>query len=153
MFFKPYMIQEYFYCKNKTYITKNNLYKSDNKYIQIGNIIDEDNQKIKFNGFEIDGLDKKRKEILEVKKTCTNFEGIKYQLIYYIFLLKKLYKSYTGRIICKESKKEYKINPQEEDFIKLKKILNAIEDIDSFDVSLKKKEKCEKCGYFDFCFS
>lgn len=151
MFIKPYIINSYFYCKNRVYIELNSISKTEHENVSIGKVLDESNNKIKFDGFEIDGIDLKNKLIIESKKSKSNFDGNKYQLIYYIYLLKHIYKDFNGKLIFKNNNEEILIEYNKEEELKLLLILEKIKEIKNFDINLINSNKCELCGYFEFC--
>lgn len=153
VFVNPFLIQSYFYCHNKVYIEKNKLSISEHENLFIGKLLDEENNKIKFDNFEVDEIDLKNKYIIEYKKSCSNFEGNKYQLLYYLYLLKNIYTDFKGKLVCIENKKEYIIEKTKLEEDKIKIILKNISNIDVFDISLLNNGKCEKCGYYEYCHS
>ena len=150
---EPNLINEYFYCKNKLIIK--NLQTSFNKYIAIGNMYDKENlSKIKLGNFEIDEIDFNNKIIIERKKRISNFEGSKFQLLYYLYLTKHIYKNFQGILVGIEDNKKYKFKLNKENEKELEKICNDIIDIinqNSFNKELLIESKCKNCGMYDFC--
>lgn len=149
----PYLVQSFFFCKNQTLIAKNRLYTSQNKQLYIGKIIDSENDKVVFDSFEIDSIDHKQKIIIEYKKSCSNKEGSLFQLIYYLYLTKDIYKNYKGKLICIENKKDFLIELNQKNKEELFNIIDKINNLNHFDNSLIDEEKCLSCGYYDYCIS
>jgi len=150
-FINPYLIQSYFYCENKVFIEKNKINVPKHSNIDIGNMYDEDLKKVKFEGFEVDEINKKLKVIYEFKKRYSNPKGNKYQILYYLFLTKKIMKNYIGVVKYIENKIEikYKLNKKTEK--KLLDIINKIQEINDFNHKLINSNKCINCGQNDFC--
>lgn len=151
MFISPYLINAFLYCPNRCFILKYKLAESEHINMYIANLYDDDLDKVRFNDFEIDSIDKEQKIIYEYKKTCSNFEGNKFQLIYYLYLTKNIYKNYFGVLICIETETENKVYLNNETEEILLSILDKIEKLNTFDTSLLKKDKCQECGLYDFC--
>lgn len=150
---EPNLIKEYFYCQNRLIVK--DLNKSYNKYIAIGDIYDKENfQKIKFGNFEIDEIDFNNKIIIERKKRISNFEGSKYQLLYYLYLTKNIYKDFIGMLIGIEDNKKYLFKLTKEHEKELLIICNNIYNIlneKKFNNNLLIESKCKNCGMNDFC--
>jgi CRISPR-associated exonuclease Cas4 len=111
---------------------------------------------IQLEGIRIDYFDPVNKVIHETKKSGSNEAAHKWQLKYYIYVLKQ--HGMDGAIGILEYPKQRKtekvtITPEDED--QLKKIET---DIRELVVSAScppriKKSKCRNCSYFDFCWS
>lgn len=150
---EPNLIKEYFYCHNRLIVK--DLQKSFNKFIAIGNIYDKNNlNKIKLGNFEIDEIDYNNKLIIERKKRISNFEGSKFQLLYYLYLTKNIYKKFSGLLIGIEDNKKYSIILTQQ---KEKELLIVLDEIKSimlrceFNNNLLIESKCRNCSMYDFC--
>ncbi len=150
---EPNLIKEYFYCHNRLIVK--DLQKSFNKFIAIGNIYDKNNlNKIKLGNFEIDEIDYNNKLIIERKKRISNSEGSKFQLLYYLYLTKNIYKKFSGLLIGIEDNKKYSIILTQQKEKELLIILDEIKSImlrGKFNNNLLIESKCRNCGMYDFC--
>lgn len=151
----PNLINEYFYCKNKLLLK--NLITTNNNFVQIGSILDLDNKsKIRIGNFEIDDINHTTKTIIEIKKRITNFDGNKFQLLYYLHLTKNIFPNYTGKLIGLEDKKSFNLilsKKNEEDLLRILKNINEFILKNNFDYTLLIESKCIKCGCYDFCYA
>lgn len=153
MFIQPYLLDAYLYCKNKCYIQKNKLATSEHENIYIGNLYDSELKKVKFDGFELDEINKQKKIIYEYKKSCSNLEGNKLQLLYYLYLTRDIFIDFKGVLKCIEDKLEIDVLYDNYEVEKLLIVINEIKELNKFDVTLTNNLKCEKCGLYDYCHS
>lgn len=94
-------------------------------------------------------------EIHEVKKSDKMKTADRYQLLYYLFYLKKLGIEAIGIINYPSKHKVEKITLTEKGEKELMKIIEDIENIINRDEPIKPERKsyCKKCAYYEFCFS
>ena len=106
------LINYYFHCKRQCYLHGNRLNLEDNsEQVQIGKAYHEEKLKGKNTEIELDHikLDKLTNEYLtEVKKSDADPEAAKWQLLYYLKVLKEKGIERKGRLEFIEKKKENK---------------------------------------------
>lgn len=151
------LLNEFIYCKNKIIFIKNKIKQAENINIKIGNIYDEDNKKIRIGNIEIDGIDKKNKLIIELKKNMKNLDGDRFQCLFYLYYLKNIYKDYKCKIIYKENEKEeiIELNKKNE-----KLLISKIKELENHYISgeynknlIDLDKKCRGCGFLDYCIN
>lgn len=107
-------------------------------------------------GIKIDVFDKKKKIIKEVKKSKKFQENHKWQLLYYLYILKnKGINNITGLLSYPNSKKNIiiKLTKNNE-----KQLINIIDEIQKMALNKiiqfkQKKSFCNKCSYNELCNS
>ena len=155
-------INYYFICKTKLWLFSHNIQmeqESDN--VKLGKTLHENSYK-KENEVLIDNLIKvdfiKNKnpiEIHEVKKTQSMKKSHEFQLLYYIYYLKKEkgLENIVGYLNYPANRKTIKIELTEDKEKELKDILNDINKIIESTIPKPKKSRiCRRCAYFEFCF-
>ena len=156
-------INYYFICKTKPRLFSHNIQmeqESDN--VSLGKQLHENSYK-KEKEFLIDNLinvdfikNKDPIEIHEVKKTRSMEKSHEYQLLYYMYYLKKEkdIDNTVGYLNYPTLRKEINIQLTEEKEKELEEILNDIIEIVNSDIPKPKKARiCRKCAYFEFCFA
>lgn len=91
----------------------------------------------------------------ETKKTSKYENASKYQLAYYLFVLKDSGINAEGVLLYPEEKKRTKVILTKELEEELKDIIKEIEEIQEKDIppELKKINFCKNCGYREYCYS
>ncbi|AGN16028.1 CRISPR-associated protein Cas4 [Methanobrevibacter sp. AbM4] len=156
-------INYYFICKTKLWLFSHNIQmeqESDN--VKLGKTLHENSYK-KENEVLIDNLinvdfikNKNPIEIHEVKKTQSMKKSHEFQLLYYIYYLKKEkgLENIVGYLNYPANRKTIKIELTEDKEKELKDILNDINKIIESTIPKPKKSRiCRKCAYFEFCFA
>lgn len=156
-------INYYFICKTKLWLFSHNIQmeqESDN--VKLGKTLHENSYK-KENEVLIDNLinvdfikNKNPIEIHEVKKTQSMKKSHEFQLLYYIYYLKKEkgLENIVGYLNYPANRKTIKIELTEDKEKELKDILNDINKIIGSTIPKPKKSRiCRKCAYFEFCFA
>ena len=154
------LINYYFHCKRQCYLHGNRLNLEDNsEQVKIGKAIHEERaENSKNSEIAIDNirLDKLTKEYLtEIKKSDADAEAAKWQLLYYLSVLKSKGIVRKGKLeFVEKNKKDKKIvvlelteeSEQElEYYIKeIEKLLEEPEPPECIH-----KETCKKCAYYD----
>lgn len=123
-----------------TVLHENSYKRASNKEVLINNII------------KVDIIDKDY--VKEVKISSKMFNADKMQLLYYLYVLKKMGIKKKGSLnYVKEKRVEEVILGEEEEksieeiLIEIKKILEL-----SYPPKVKKYPYCRKCSYYDFCY-
>lgn len=156
-------INYYFICKTKLWLFSHNIQmeqESDN--VKLGKTLHENSYK-KENEVLIDNLinvdfikNNNPIEIHEVKKTQSMKRSHEFQLLYYIYYLKKEkgLNNITGYLNYPENRKKIKIELTDEKEKELKDVLEDINNIINSNIPKPKKSRiCRKCAYFEFCFA
>ena len=156
-------INYYFICKTKLWLFSHNIQmeqESDN--VKLGKTLHENSYK-KENEVLIDNLinvdfikNNNPIEIHEVKKTQSMKRSHEFQLLYYIYYLKKEkgLENIVGYLNYPANRKTIKIELTEDKEKELKDILNDINKIIESTIPKPKKSRiCRKCAYFEFCFA
>lgn len=157
------LINYFFHCKRQCYLHGNRLNLEDNsEIVKIGKAIHEEKSEGKSNTeIEIDNikLDKLTSEYLtEVKKSDADIEAAKWQLMYYLKVLKSKGIIRKGKIEFVEKNKVDKkimyINLDEESEKQLDEYVREIENLISQDniPEVLNKPKCKKCAYYEYCY-
>lgn len=157
------LINYYFHCKRQCYLHGNRLNLEDNsELVQIGRAMHEVKaQESEHTEVAIENirLDKLTAEYLtEIKKSDADMEAGKWQLYYYLKVLKDKGIVRKGRLLFEEKNKAKKAavileldDVQEQ---KLEQIQTEIEELLLSDEVPKAEEKagCKKCAYYEYCF-
>lgn len=157
------LINYYFHCRRQCYLHGNRLNLEDNsETVQIGKAIHEERQEqSKDTELTIDNIkiDKLTKDYLvEVKKSDADVEASKWQLLYYLKVLKEKGVERKGKLeFVEKNKTKNKIlyfelteeNMKELDFYveSIEKLLNE-ENIPD----VLNEPKCKKCAYYEYCY-
>jgi CRISPR-associated exonuclease Cas4 len=128
--------------------------------VRIGKVLHEISEnkvdEVSFEGIKVDKITKDY--VVEVKKSDSDIEAAKWQLLYYLYILKQKGVIKKGRLEVfeknKGDKKRYDIELTDEYEKRLLEIMNDIKEILSKKIPPKVKfeSKCKKCAYFEYCF-
>lgn len=153
----------YFHCKRQCYLHGNRINLEDNsEIVQIGKAIHEERAAGSSNSeIEIDNikLDKLTAEYLtEIKKSDADEEAAKWQLYYYLYVLKSKGIERKGRLQFVEKNKSQtktvilELSPEVE--LELKEYIAQIEDLLEQDTipAVFNKAQCKKCAYYEYCY-
>lgn len=156
------IINYYFHCKRQCYLFYNRLNLEDNsEIVKIGRAIHDDleekspNAEIKIENIAVDKIT--REYVTETKKSDSDVEASKWQLIYYLYILKTKGIVRKGKLeFVEKHKVKNKIIIEldkkiEEELIK---IIEDIENLCSGDTVPKilNKSSCKKCAYYEYCY-
>ena len=157
------IINYYIHCKRQCYLHGNRLNMEDNsEQVKIGKAIHEERAENKNNTeIAIDNirLDKLTKEYLtEVKKSDADAEAAKWQLLYYLKVLKTKGVIRKGKLeFAEKNKKDKKIiiiELTDEVEKELDKYIDEIEQLLNQDriPECINKSTCKKCAYYEYCY-
>ncbi len=128
--------------------------------VRIGKVLHEISEdkvdEVSFDGIKVDKITKDY--VVEVKKSDSDIEAGKWQLMYYLFVLKQKGIKKKGRLEVfeknRQNKKKFVIELTAENERKLLEILEDIERILNSDIppNPKFESKCRKCAYYEYCF-
>ncbi|WP_055666375.1 CRISPR-associated protein Cas4 [Desnuesiella massiliensis] len=157
------LINYYFHCKRQCYLHGNRLNLEDNsEIVQIGKAIHEerqeksDNTEISIDNIKLDKLTSEY--LVEVKKSDADVEASKWQLFYYLKVLKEKGIERKGKLeFVEKNKTKNKVLYFEltEDILKelevhVKNIENLLLEEDIPEVL--NEPKCKKCAYYEYCY-
>ena len=157
------MMNYYFHCKRQCYLHGNRLNLEDNsEQVKIGKAIHEEKAaEGKNTELAIDNirLDKLTKEYLtEIKKSDAYVEAARWQILYYLKVLKTKGIIRKGRLEFveknKTNKKTIYVELTEENEIQLEVYIKEIEELvyqEEVPECLN-KPKCKKCAYYEYCY-
>lgn len=157
------LINYYFHCKRQCYLHGNRLNLEDNsEIVKIGKAIHEEksadinNSEIAIENIRIDKLTSEY--LVEIKKSDADVEASKWQLIYYLKVLKDKGIERKGKLeFVEKNKGNNKIlyfeldedNLQQMD-VYVRQIENLLEQKEIPPVI--NKPKCKKCAYYEYCY-
>jgi CRISPR-associated exonuclease Cas4 len=154
-------INYYFVCKRKIWLFSHNLnLEADSDLVLRGKLLHENSYKRKaLKEIEIDRIKidfvEKSKEIHEVKRSRKIEDAHVYQLMYYLYFLKK-----TAGVAAKGVlnypllKKKVDVELTAENEVKLEEIIGKIRDLISQEMPLEAEWKsyCRSCAYKELCW-
>ena len=155
------LINYYFHCKTQLWLFANKInleYNSED--VRIGKVLHEiDEEKVKEVSFENIKVDKITKDyVVEVKKSDSDLEAAKWQLLFYLYILKQKGIIKKGRLEVfennKQDKKRFEVILDKESEEKINKIIKDTERLISLPIPPEPKynKKCKKCAYYEYCF-
>ncbi len=157
------LINYYFHCKTQCWLHANRINLEDNSEdVRIGKVLHEiSEEKNKKSEISIDNvkIDKLTKEYLvEIKKSDSDPEAVKWQVLLYLYKLKQKGVLKKGKIEFVEKKRQRKkIHYVELDEVNEKELLEVLVQIENL-INLKQppepifENKCKKCAYYEYCF-
>lgn len=153
------LINYFFHCKRQCYLFAKRVNLEDNSEdVRVGKVLHEIKDKktkgeVSLENIKIDNISKDY--VIEYKKSDSDVEAAKMQLMLYLYKLKQ-------KGINKKGKLEFfeKNKPQSyatEVILDENKLLKTLSEIENLieSMSLPKAEfdkKCKKCAYFEYCF-
>lgn len=156
------MINYYIYCKRRCWLSANKINLENNSEdVRIGTILHEIRSKGKRNTeIKIDNIkiDKITDEYLtEIKKSDSDVECAKWQILYYLKVLKDKGVYKKGKIEYIETKTQNKKTHYIELTEELEKeLIRLIDEINKYinedkPLEVKLKPRCKKCAYYEYC--
>lgn len=156
------LINYYFHCKRQCYLHGNRLNLEDNsEIVKIGKAIHEERAQDNNTEIALENirLDKLTKEYLtEVKKSDADPEVSRWQLLYYLKVLKDKGIIRKGKLEFVEKNKTEKktviVELGEKEEEQLKQYISEIEKLleeEQIPDGIRKAQ-CKKCAYYEYCF-
>ena len=157
------LINYYFHCKTQCWLHANRINLEDNSEdVRIGKILHEINEeKNKNTEISIDNvkIDKLTKDYLvEVKKSDSDVEAVKWQVLLYLYKLKQKGVIKKGKIeFIEKNREKKKIHYVDLDEVNEKELLEVLKNIEKL-INLEHppsavlEKKCKKCAYYEYCF-
>ena len=157
------LINYYFHCKRQCWLFANRINLEDNSEdVRMGRILHEldDDKRGKKKSFgDNDKYDRLTDDyIIEIKKSDSDIEAAKWQLIFYMYDLKKKGIVKKGRLEFVETNKQKRktlvVELDEQTENELLKYIGEIKDFISSNSppEAEKKSFCAKCAYYTYCF-
>ena len=156
------LINYYIHCKRQCYLHGNRLNLEDNsENVKIGKAIHEEKNTSDNTELAIDNIivDKLTKDYLtEVKKSDADKDAARWQLLYYLYVLKRKGINRRGKLeFCEKNKTEKSTEIVELDETTEAELLTMIEKIKGLIQSEKVPEKinepiCKQCAYYEYCY-
>ncbi len=154
-------VNYYFICKTKLWLFSHNIQmERESEDVSMGKLIHESRYSrvkkdiIIDNVISIDFL--KKGDILEVhdiKKSKKMEEAHRWQLLYYLYYLHERGVEAVGVLNYPLLNKKEVIEPSEDDFKEMERIMDEIPRIVYGNVPAPVKRRlCRKCSYYEFCF-
>ena len=157
------IINYYFHCKRQCYMFAHRLNLEDNsEIVRVGKAIHEDkaksseNSEIKIDNIVLDKINSKY--VVEIKKSDADIEACKWQLLYYLKILKDKGIERKGKLeFIEKNKTDRKIifiELNEEIEKELNEHISKIEELLSMDElpTVINKPACKKCAYYEYCY-
>ncbi len=157
------LINYYFHCKRQCYLHGNRLNLEDNsENVKIGKTIHKEkaskskSSEITIDNIKIDKLTSKY--LIEIKKSDADIEACKWQLLYYLKVLKDkgIYRKGKLEFVEKNkgSNKVLYFELSDELLEELEKYIYDIETLiqDNEIPDVLNKPKCKKCAYYEYCY-
>lgn len=157
------LMNYYFHCKRQCYLHGNRMNLEDNsENVRIGKAIHEEkaagssNSEIAIENIKLDKLT--AEYLTEIKKSDADEEAAKWQLYYYLYVLKTKGIVRKGRLQFVEKNKKdsktliLKLTPEIEK--QLNTYVDKIEDLLEQDTipPVLNESKCKKCAYYEYCY-
>ena len=153
----------YFHCKRQCYLHGNRLNLEDNsESVKVGKAIHDVKEdrlldsEIAIDNIKIDGLTSKY--LIEIKKSDADIEASRWQLLFYLKVLKDKGVIREGRLEIVEKNKQNKsviyVSLTEENQLQLEKYIGEIKDL-ILGVKIPdvlNSPSCKKCAYYEYCY-
>jgi len=157
-------VNYYFVCRRKLWLFSHNLeMESNSDLVLLGKLVHEESyarEKKEIDiggGIKLDFFEKKNGIIHEIKKSDRVEEAHIWQLLYYLYHLKKYgVEGVTGEIDYPLLKRQVEVILTEELEGKMEEVLKEIEVIIQQEMPpplLADKRFCKKCSYYELCYT
>lgn len=155
------LINYYFHCKRQCYLQGNKLNLEDNsELVKIGRALHDEkdngiNSELAIDNIKIDKLTDKY--LVEVKKSDADEEATKWQVYYYLYILKKKGIIRTGKVEYIEKNRScstiyYELTDEiEKQILILEKEIEELIKSKTIPPPIRKRH-CSKCAYFEYCY-
>lgn len=157
------LISYYFICKTKLWLHANRINLEDNSEdVRIGKVLHEikqeesKNSEISIDNVKIDKIT--REYLVEIKKSDSDTEAVKWQVLLYLYKLSQKGIQKKGKIeFVEKNRQDKKIHYVELDEKSERELLDVLEQIELL-INLPAPppavyhKKCKKCAYYEYCF-
>src|SRR3989344_7285339 len=147
------LIKNFFHCKRQAYLYYSGL-NFRNDLVRIGEIMHEEQKPKEYVFEKIKVDDIKGEFLIEYKKTSSNIEGTRMQVIYYLEYLHKKGMPLKGKIIDLTYNKEYIIEWNEDAKRELEQLKKEMEVTLKGNLPERKRlrKECKGCSFKDYCW-
>lgn len=153
-------IQYYFVCHRKLWLySKNIQLEEENERVQAGKLLhersykDTEKKELAVDNIKIDAID--GEYVREVKVSSKMTKADKWQLLFYLYELKKRGLNKKGLISYTKEKRTEEVTLTVEDETELGNIIDNIHQImeQHYPPKVINSPICTKCAYYDFCYA
>ena len=156
------LINYYSHCQTQCWLHANRINLEDNSEdVRIGKVLHQINEEknktaeISIDNVKIDKIT--RDYLVEIKKSDSDPQAVKWQVLLYLYKLKQKGVEKKGKIEYIEKRGDKKvdfIDLDENNEKELLEVLNKIENLINQEIPPKAKfeNKCKKCAYFEYCY-
>lgn len=156
------LINYYFHCKTQCWLHANRINLEDNSEdVRIGKVLHEINEEkgkkteISIENIKIDKITKEY--LIELKKSDSDPEAVKWQVLLYLYKLKQKGIQRKGKVQYHEKNHNTKTEILELDTRNEKELLEVLQEIENLINQPTPpepifKNKCKKCAYYEYCF-
>ena len=148
------LINYYFHCKRQCYLHGNRLNLEDNsEQVKIEKAADKSNSEIAIDNIRLDKLT--REYLTEVKKSDADVEAAKWQLLYYLKVLKNKGIVRKGKLeFVEKNKSDKKVMILELTEELENGYVNEIQELIASDKppEILNSSMCKKCAYYEYCY-
>lgn len=150
------LIKNYFHCRRQAYLYfhRINFY---SEYTRLGKLkhMEKGSVEVIIDNIKVDKIEDDK--IVEFKKTSSNLEGNKMQLLFYLYKLKKKGVVKKGLLKDLTYDDEYVLELDDDNLEKIESVIKEIKDFLKNTCSVPKRKKykkdCKQCSFFDYCWS
>ena len=155
------MVQYYFTCKRELWFFSRGLnFDFENEDMLIGRFLhresyERDWKEVTLGNAKLDVVVRRGGvEVIEVKKSSKLEEPARWQLKYYLYLLKRAGTNAKGVIAYPEEGRREEVKLSEEDVATLERAVEDIERVIALETppKVERKPYCRRCAYRDFCW-
>jgi len=157
------LINYYFHCPTQCWLHANRINLEDNSEdVRIGKVLHEISEErgkkteISIDNIKIDKLT--RDYLVEIKKSDSDPEAVKWQVLLYLYKLKQKGVKRKGKIeFIEKNRQNKKVHVVELDDTNEQALLKVLSDIEAL-ISQPQppkevmERKCKKCAYYTYCF-
>ncbi|MED4936333.1 CRISPR-associated protein Cas4 [Heyndrickxia coagulans] len=157
------MVNYYFHCKRQCWLFANRVNMEDNsENVRIGKVLHElklqekRNTEVLIENIKVDKITDKY--LVEMKKSDADVEAVRWQVLYYLKVLKDKGIEKQGKITFEEKNKQNHkviyVELNEEMEKQLEKILKDMNTYleQEYPIAPLNDKKCKKCAYFEYCY-
>lgn len=157
------LINYYIHCKRQCWLHSNRINMENNSEdVKIGKAIHKikeeqgKNTEISIENIKIDKITKDY--LVEIKKSDADIEAVRWQLLFYLKILKDKGIDKKGKIeVIEKKKNNNKVIYEELDKEKENKLKEIVEEIEKLinitnPPEVKFDNKCKKCAYYEYCY-
>ena len=148
------LIKNFFHCKRQAYLYYYGL-NFKNELVKTGENIHKEacSHEYVFEKIKIDDI--KNDYLIEYKKSSSNLEGTKFQVLYYLNYFRKKGLRLKGKIKDLCFNDEHKVQLTIKNIRSLNKVIEEIKKLltdNKIPRKLKTKKLCKGCSFFDYCW-